>query len=41
VFAITRFGGYSDVVCVFAAQAIPLPEGMSYEEGRGDFRSTT
>jgi synaptic vesicle membrane protein VAT-1 len=33
VFAITRFGGYSDVVCVPAAQAIPLPEGMSYEEG--------
>jgi NADPH:quinone reductase-like Zn-dependent oxidoreductase len=33
VFAITRFGGYSDVVCVPAAQAIPLPEGMTYEEG--------
>src|SRR5437660_3583988 len=33
VFAITRFGGYSDVVCVPAAQAIPLPEGMAYEEG--------
>ena len=33
VFAITRFGGYSDVVCVPAAQAIPLPERMSYEEG--------
>src|SRR6267142_2262153 len=29
VFAITRFGGYSDVVCVPAAQAIPLPEGMT------------
>jgi NADPH:quinone reductase-like Zn-dependent oxidoreductase len=33
VFALTRFGGYSDVVCVPAAQAIPLPEGMTYEEG--------
>jgi len=33
VFAITRFGGYSDRVCVPAAQAVPLPEGMSYEEG--------
>jgi NADPH:quinone reductase-like Zn-dependent oxidoreductase len=33
VFAITRFGGYSDVVCVPAAQAIPLPESMIYEEG--------
>src|SRR6266516_7520247 len=32
VFAITRFGGYSDVVCVPAAQAIPLPEGTTYEE---------
>jgi NADPH:quinone reductase-like Zn-dependent oxidoreductase len=33
VFAITRFGGYSDKVCVPAAQAVPLPENMSYEEG--------
>ena len=33
VLAMTRFGGYSDVVCVPAAQAVPLPEGMSYEEG--------
>jgi NADPH:quinone reductase-like Zn-dependent oxidoreductase len=33
VLAITRFGGYSDVVCVAAEQAIPLPTGMSYEEG--------
>src|SRR6201988_183847 len=33
VFAITRFGGYSDVICVPAAQAIPLPEGMTYAEG--------
>jgi NADPH:quinone reductase-like Zn-dependent oxidoreductase len=33
VFALTRFGGYSDVVCVDEVQAIPLPPGMSYEEG--------
>ena len=33
VLALTRFGGYSDKVCVPAAQAFPLPEGMSYEEG--------
>ncbi len=33
VFAITRFGGYSDVVCVPSAAALRLPEGMSYEEG--------
>jgi len=33
VFAITRFGGYSDVVCVPAAQAVPLPDGMTYEQG--------
>ena len=33
VFSITRFGGYSDVVCVPAAQAIPLPDSLSYEQG--------
>ena len=33
VFAATRFGGYSDVVVVPAAHALPMPEGMSYEEG--------
>ncbi len=33
VFAITRFGGYSDVVCVPSMIALPLPEGMTYEEG--------
>ncbi len=33
VFAITHFGGYSDVVCVPSAAALRLPEGMSYEEG--------
>ena len=33
VFAIIRFGGYTDLACVPAAQAVPLPEGMTYEEG--------
>lgn len=33
VFAITHFGGYTDKICLPAAQALPLPEGMSYEEG--------
>jgi len=33
VLALTRFGGYSDVVCVSAFQAVPLSAGMSYEEG--------
>jgi NADPH:quinone reductase-like Zn-dependent oxidoreductase len=33
VLAMTRFGGYSDVVCVPEDQAVPLPEGMSYEQG--------
>ena len=30
--SITRFGGYSDVVCVPAAQAYPLPEWLSFEK---------
>ncbi len=33
VLAITRFGGYSDVICVPSAAALRLPESMSYEEG--------
>ena len=33
VFAVTRFGGYSDVVCVPERSAFPLPAGASYEEG--------
>ncbi|MFQ5520379.1 MAG: medium chain dehydrogenase/reductase family protein [Candidatus Methylomirabilia bacterium] len=33
VLALIRFGGYSDVVSVSETQAIPLPAGMSYEEG--------
>ncbi|HEX8904490.1 MAG TPA: medium chain dehydrogenase/reductase family protein [Longimicrobiaceae bacterium] len=28
----TRFGGYSDVVCVPALQALPLPDGLSFEK---------
>ena len=33
VLAITRFGGYADVVCVPKAQVFPRPEGMSAQEG--------
>lgn len=33
VLAITRFGGYADVVCVPERMALPLPVGLSYEEG--------
>jgi len=33
VLALTRFGGYSDRICVPVSQAVDLPEGMSYEEG--------
>ena len=29
VFALTRFGGYADVVCVPKAQVFPRPQGMS------------
>jgi synaptic vesicle membrane protein VAT-1 len=31
VFALTRFGGYSDVVCVPSSQAVALPHAMNYE----------
>jgi NADPH:quinone reductase-like Zn-dependent oxidoreductase len=30
--SITRFGGYSDLVCVPAGQAYPLPEWLSFEK---------
>ena len=30
--ALTRFGGYADVVVVPAAQVFPLPDGMSFEQ---------
>ena len=33
VFALTRFGGYADVVCVPHGQVFPRPQGMSAEEG--------
>lgn len=33
VLALTRFGGYSDVLCVPEAQAHVLPPGMTAEEG--------
>ncbi len=33
VLASTRFGGYADLVTVPAAQALPLPQGMTFEEG--------
>ncbi|HEX8394280.1 MAG TPA: medium chain dehydrogenase/reductase family protein [Longimicrobium sp.] len=29
--ALTRFGGYSDVVCVHAGQATPLPDALSFQ----------
>jgi NADPH:quinone reductase-like Zn-dependent oxidoreductase len=31
VVALTRFGGHADVVCVPAAQVLPLPDGMDFE----------
>src|SRR5208283_5289565 len=33
VFALTRFGGYADLVCVPKAQVFPRPAGMSAQEG--------
>ena len=33
VIAPTRFGGYSDVVCVPEASAMPLPAGLGFAEG--------
>ncbi len=33
VFALTRFGGYADVVCVPTGRIFARPEGMSAEEG--------
>lgn len=31
VLALTRFGGQAELVCVPARQAVPMPEGMSFE----------
>jgi NADPH:quinone reductase-like Zn-dependent oxidoreductase len=33
VIALTRFGGHADTVCVGVAQAIPMPDPMTFEEG--------
>jgi NADPH:quinone reductase-like Zn-dependent oxidoreductase len=33
VLAITRFGGYADMVCVGATQTYAMPEQMTFEEG--------
>jgi len=33
VLAMTRFGGYSDTVCVDSSQTYVMPEQMSFEEG--------
>jgi NADPH:quinone reductase-like Zn-dependent oxidoreductase len=33
VFAMPRFGGYTDTLVVPAGQAIPMPEKMTFEEG--------
>ena len=33
VFAVTQFGGYSDIVCVPEKQVFARPTGMSVEEG--------
>jgi synaptic vesicle membrane protein VAT-1 len=33
VLALTRFGGHADTVCVPAAQAIRIPDAMTFEEG--------
>jgi NADPH:quinone reductase-like Zn-dependent oxidoreductase len=33
VLAITRFGAHAEALCVPVRQVIPMPEGMSFEEG--------
>jgi NADPH:quinone reductase-like Zn-dependent oxidoreductase len=33
VLALSRFGAHADTLCVPATQAVPMPEGMSFEEG--------
>lgn len=33
VLYLSRFGGHADLVCVPVRQAVPLPAGMSFEEG--------
>ena len=33
VLALTRFGAHADTICIPAGQALPMPEGMPFEEG--------
>ncbi len=33
VLGLSRFGAHADVLCIPAAQAVPMPDGMSFEEG--------
>src|SRR3979409_2371189 len=33
VFAGTRFGGYAEIVNVQAADAVPMPDALSFEQG--------
>ena len=33
VLALTRFGAQAEALCLPAAQAVPMPEGMTFEEG--------
>jgi NADPH:quinone reductase-like Zn-dependent oxidoreductase len=33
VLALVRFGGHADTVCVPEMQAVPMPDGMTFEEG--------
>ncbi len=33
VLALARFGAHADTLCVPAAQALPMPDGMTFEEG--------
>src|SRR5215813_4776943 len=32
VFALVRFGGHADVVCAPAAQVLPMPDGLTFEQ---------
>jgi NADPH:quinone reductase-like Zn-dependent oxidoreductase len=33
VLALVRFGGHADLVCAPAGQVLPMPDGMSFEQG--------
>ena len=41
VFALTRFGGYSDVVCVPEHQVFGRPPAMALDEAAGDIQAQT